>query len=63
MSLQSQQLVSCDGIPNLAGAIVTASDEFVAGFVESTVGEGEDVGTQDLEEKEVGGFVALQLLD
>ena len=63
MALQSQQLVSRDGVPDLAGAVVTASDELVAGLVEGAVGKGEDVCAEDLEEEEVGGFVAFQLLN
>ena len=31
-----------------AGSVVAACDELVAALVEGTVGEGEDVGTEDL---------------
>ena len=41
--LQRQQLVPGDGVPHLAGAVVAACDEFVAGLVEGAVRQGEDV--------------------
>lgn len=63
MSLQSEQLVSSDGVPDLAGAVVTARDELVARLVEGAIGEGEDMCTEDLEQKEVGCFVAFQLFN
>ncbi len=63
MSLESQQLVAGDGVPDLAGAVVAAGDELVAGLVEGAVGERQDVRPENLEEKEVTRLVALQLLN
>ena len=36
-----------------AGSVVAACDELVAALVEGTVGEGEDVGTEDLQDKHI----------
>ena len=63
MTFQSQQLVARDSIPNLTGAIITARDEFIARFVERTIGQRQNVSAQNLEQEEVAGFSGLQLLN
>jgi hypothetical protein len=47
VSLQRQQLVTSDGIPDLTCAVVTASDEFVSALVKSTVRQGQNVSTKN----------------
>jgi hypothetical protein len=43
MTLQGQQFVARYGVPDLAGSVVTAGDEFVARLVECTVRQWQNV--------------------
>ena len=47
--LEGEQLVSCYCAPDLAGSVVTARDELVAGLVQGAVCERQYVCTQNLE--------------
>lgn len=38
--IEIEQLFACVRVPNLAGSVITASDETVSIFVESTIGQG-----------------------
>lgn len=59
MSLEGQQLVARDGVPDLARAVVAARDEFVTRLVERTVCEGQNVRAKNLEQKEIARFIAF----
>ena len=63
MALQRQQLVSRHCIPHFACSIIASSYEFISRFVESAVGEGQNVRPENLKQEEVTGVVILQLLD
>jgi hypothetical protein len=63
VSLQREQLITSDGVPDLARAIITARDKFVARLVEGAVRERQDMRAQNLEQEEVRSLVALQLFD
>ena len=58
VSLEGEQFVSSNRVPDLARAIVRACDELVAGFIEGAVCQGEDVSSQNLKQVKV---VALLL--
>ena len=51
--VQGKKLLSGVGVPDLAGAIVRASDELVSGLVEGTVGQRKQMGSQHLEKGEL----------
>lgn len=59
VALEREQLISRYGVPDLAGAVVAACDEFVAGLVEGAVRQRQDVCSQDLEQEEVAGLIAF----
>jgi hypothetical protein len=63
VSLQCQQLVTCDSVPDLACAIITTCYELISSLIECAVGEGQDVRAQDLEQEEVAAALHLLLLD
>mmetsp|Transcript_35406 Transcript_35406/g.34450 ORF Transcript_35406/g.34450 Transcript_35406/m.34450 type:complete len:221 (-) Transcript_35406:19-681(-) len=58
---EGEDFSAADGVPDLAGSIVAAGDESVSALVEGAVGEGEEVGPEDLEEAELL-FLVLHLL-
>lgn len=50
--LERQQLVTCLGIPDLACPIIRSCNEFVTRLVESTIGEGQKMGSKLFEQFE-----------
>ena len=48
--IQTQQLCTRIGIPNFAGSVVAASNEFIATLVEGTVSEWQQMGAQHFEQ-------------
>ena len=67
MSFEGEKLLTSNSVPNLAGSVIGASDELAATLVESTVGEGKEMGFASLEVSESLFKVLLllfnQLLD
>ena len=63
MFVEVEQLLSCQGVPDLAGSIVRASNELVSFFVEGTVGQGKEMGSEGLEEFESLVFVLGLFMD
>lgn len=59
MAFKREQLITGDRVPDLASAVITASDELVARLVEGAVRQRQDVSAEDLEQEEVAGLVAL----
>ena len=49
VSLESQQLLSSLGAPNLTSSIVAPRDEFISLLVESAIGQWKYMSTQNLE--------------
>jgi hypothetical protein len=50
---QARFLFSYLGVPNFAGSVVGTCDELVSALVEGTVGQGQDVRTENFEQVEV----------
>jgi hypothetical protein len=51
--VQGKQFLARVSIPDFAGTIVGASDEFVTAFVEGTVRQGKQMGAKHLEQSEL----------
>lgn len=62
LTLESQQLFTRCCVPDFARPVVAPRDESVPALVECTVGEGQNVGTEDLEQVELLVLVCLLLL-
>ena len=60
MLIEVKQLFACQSVPDLAGSIVGASDELVSLFVEGTVGQWKQMGSQSL--KQFKSLVLVLLL-
>lgn len=71
VSLETLDFFSGEGVPNLAGAVVTPGDEAsgrgesvpVAIFVEGAVGEGEDVRLEGFEQFKLLVLFGLDFID
>ena len=63
VSFEGVDEVTSAGVPDLASAVVAASDEFVAVLVEAAVSEGQDVALQLLDQHELLFPLLLDLLD
>mmetsp|Transcript_34986 Transcript_34986/g.63038 ORF Transcript_34986/g.63038 Transcript_34986/m.63038 type:complete len:205 (+) Transcript_34986:645-1259(+) len=63
VSIKGEELFTAQGVPDTAGSVIGASDEFGARLVESTVRERQDVCTQDLEQVESLIVLVVDLVD
>ena len=61
--IEGEQLLTGDGVPDLAGSVVGACDEFVSRLVECAIGQRKQMGSQDLVESELLLLVFLLLFD
>ena len=59
--IEREEFLASHSVPNFAGAIIATSDESASAFVEGTVSEWKQVGTEHLEEAKALALV-LQLL-
>ena len=53
VAFERQELLPCQGVPYFAGPVVGPCNKSIARLVEATVGQRQDMSTQDLEEVKV----------
>ena len=61
--VEREQFFACVRIPDLASAIVGASDEFVTGFVECAIRQRQQMGAKHLEQRKLLFLVLLLLFN
>lgn len=50
MLIEGEQLLAGDGVPDLAGTVIAASDEFVSTLVKCAICQGQQMSSKDFEQ-------------